>query len=62
MCPSGYYIGPEIEAGAAVLSGVVSKGAMAPPDFVRSVNPILNRRGRLCLANYYWDPRISKLS
>ena len=33
-----------------------SEGAMAPPDFGRSVNPISTERegGRICPAHYYW--------
>ena len=30
-----------------------ARGAMAPPDFGRSVNPISTRRGRLCPPHYY---------
>ena len=37
-------------------------GAMAHPDFSRSVNPISTRRGRLCPTLYYWHPRIFRLS
>ena len=37
--------------------GVVPGGAMAPPDFGRSVN----QGERLCPPNYYWHPRISDL-
>ena len=34
-------------------------GAMAPPDFGRSVNPISTKGGRLCPPNNtYWHPRI----
>ena len=31
-------------------------GAMAPPDFGRSVNPISISGDRLCPPNYYWHP------
>ena len=31
-------------------------GAMAHPDFGRSVNPISTRGDRLCPPNYYWHP------
>ena len=37
-------------------------GAMAPPDFGRSVNPISTRGDRLCPPNYYWHPRIFRPS
>ena len=30
-----------------------ARGAMAPPDFGRSVDPISTRRGRLCPPHYY---------
>ena len=33
-------------------------GAMAPPDFGRSVNSISTRGDRLCPPNYYLHPRI----
>ena len=39
-----------------------ARGAMAPPDFVRSVNPISTRGDRLCPPNYYWHPRIFRPS
>ena len=39
-----------------------SGGAMAPPDFGRSVNPISTREDRLCPPNYYWHPRIFRPS
>ena len=42
--------------------GVVPGGAMAPPDFGRSVNPISTRGDRLCPSNYYWHPRIFRPS
>ena len=45
---------PVIPAGAG--------GAMAPPDFGRSVNPISTRRGRLCPLHYYWHPGIFRPS
>ena len=38
------------------------RGAMAPPDLGRSVNPISTRRGRLCPPHYYWHPWIFRLS
>ena len=44
--------------------GVVPEGAggaMVPPDFGRSVNPISARGDRLCPPNYYWHPRFSDL-
>ena len=37
-------------------------GAMAPPDFGRSVNPISTRRSRFCPPHYHWYPRIFRLS
>ena len=38
-------------------------GAMASPDFGRSVNPIsTSAGGRLCPPNYYWYPRIFRYS
>ena len=37
-------------------------GAMALPDFSRSVNPISTRRGRLCPPHYNWHPRIFRPS
>ena len=48
-----------------LLRGVVpggAGGAMAPPDFGRSVNPISTRGDRLCPPNYYWHPRIFRPS
>ena len=36
--------------------GVVTWGAMAPPDFGRSVNSISTNGDRLCPPNYYWHP------
>ena len=33
-----------------------------PWDFIRSVNPISIRRGRLCPPHYYWHPRIFRPS
>ena len=36
-------------------------GAMAPPDFVRSVNPISIRGGRLCPPNNTDTPGFSDL-
>ena len=47
----------------ALYRGVViggAGGAMAPPDFGRSVNPISTRGDRLSPSNYYWHPRISR--
>ena len=40
----------------------VAGGAMATPDFGKSVNPIITRRERLCPTNYYWHPRIFRPS
>ena len=37
-------------------------GAMAHPDFGRSVNPISTRGNRLCQTNYYWHTRIFRPS
>ena len=37
-------------------------GAITPPDFGRSVNPISTRRGTLCPSNYNWHPRIFRPS
>ena len=37
-------------------------GAMVPPEFGRSVNPISTRGDRLCPPNYYWHPRIFRPS
>ena len=37
-------------------------GAMAPPDFGRSVNPISTRGVRLYPPNYHWHPRIFRSS
>ena len=37
-------------------------GAMAHPDFDRSVDPISTRGDRLCPPNYYWHPRIFRPS
>ena len=41
--------------------GVVPGGAMAHPDFGRSVNPISTRGDRLCPPNYYGTPGFSDL-
>ena len=46
----------------ATLQGCRAGGAMAPPDFGRSVNPISTRGDRLCPSNYYWPSRIFKPS
>ena len=65
ICPKGplcllelldefFFFRPVVPGGAG--------GAMAPPDFGRSVNPILTRRGRLCPPHYYCHPRIFRLS
>ena len=46
-------------------NGVVPRGAggaMALPDFGRSVNPISTRGDRLWPPNYYWHPRIFRTS
>ena len=40
----------------------VAGGAMAPPDFGRSVNLISSRGDKLCPPNYYWHPRIFRPS
>ena len=51
--------------GPSIYRGVVpggAGGAMAPPDFGRSVNPISTRGKRLCPPNYYWQPRIFRPS
>ena len=37
-------------------------GAMAPPDFGRSVNLISTRVDKLCPPKYYWHPRIFRPS
>ena len=39
-----------------------ARGAMAYPDFGRSVNPISSRGDRLCPPNYYWHTQIFKPS
>ena len=39
-----------------------AEGAMAHPDFCRSVNPISTRGDRLCPPNYYWHTRIFRPS
>ena len=39
-----------------------ARGAMAPPDFGRPVNPISTRRERLYPSYYYWHPQIFRPS
>ena len=39
-----------------------AEGAIASPDFCRSVNPISTRANRLCPPNHYWHPRIFRPS
>jgi hypothetical protein len=41
--------------------GVVPRGAMKPPDFGRSVNPIPTKGGRLCPPNNTGTPGFSDL-
>ena len=43
-----------------VARGGGAEGARAPPEFGRSVNPILTRGGRLCPSHYCQRPRIKK--
>ena len=48
-----------------LVGGVVpagAGGAIAPPDFGRSVNPISARGNRFCLPNYFWHPQIFRPS
>ena len=45
-----------------ICSGLSSLGAMAHPDFVRSVNPISTMGNRLCPPIYYWHTRIFRPS
>ena len=37
-------------------------GAIAPPDFGRSFNPISTKGNRLCPPNYYWHTQIFRPS
>ena len=48
------YLRPVVPGGAG--------GAMAPPDFGRSVNPISTKGGRLCPPNNTGTPEFSDLS
>ena len=43
------------------IKSVVPGGAMAPPDFGRSVNPISTKGGRLCPSNKTGTPGFSDL-
>ena len=52
----------DILLSTGVLSLGVPGGAMAHPDFGRSVNPISTRGDKLCPPNYYWHPRIFRSS
>ena len=56
---------PKIGGASVTRRSVVpggARGAIAPPDFGRSDNPISTRRGRLCPLHYYWHHRICRPS
>ena len=59
---SWFIVQPNLTISASNRRPVVPGGAMAPPDFGRSVNPILTMGDRLYPPNYYWYPQIFRPS
>ena len=52
---------PSAGIGKPVVPGGAGGATMAPPDFVRSVNPISTKKGRLCPPNNTGTPGFSDL-